>query len=247
MAHLLAYIDESGQRASTTASSDHFVMSAVVMRETRRSEATDLLAKLRSDLGREPGQELHWKKLRSHSSRLHAAQSIGSASCIVITSVIVCKRHISTSLPTEDHAYLYTLRYLLERLSWFGKRHRCPVDYTLAHIVRFKTASLRAYEAKLRTMMPPDCNIEWDWIAGPGRIDQTSRIEELQLADLVASATAQAFEPDAHGNTERRYLEALSGRLYRHGTGPNRLTSYGMKMHPWNASSQAAYPWVTGL
>ena len=69
-------------------------------------------------------------------------------------------------------------------------------------------------------------------------------MEELQLADLVASATASAFEPDTFGNTEPRYLREMAPRLYRHN---GNLTSYGLKMHPWTAAVQAAYPWVQDL
>jgi hypothetical protein len=62
------------------------------------------------------------------------------------------------------------------------------------------------------------------------------------LADIAASATYQAFEPDQYGNTEPRYLQELTSRLWRP---PSRqLTSYGLKMHPWNDTTKAAYPWV---
>ena len=142
----------------------------------------------------------------------------------------------------EDVAYLYTLRFLLERLSWIGRRYGGAVDYTLAHIVRFPIAKLRQYEARLRA--EAGYKIGWNYIAGPGAIDQPSRVEELQLADLTASAIAAAFEPDQYGNTEKRYLEELAPRLYRH---EGNLTSYGLKMHPWAAPTQAAYPWVLAL
>jgi Protein of unknown function (DUF3800) len=241
---MLGFVDESGDRAHTAKSSDHFVMAAVVVRDADRPAAANLLAQLRIDLGRAPGQVLHWVNIKSHAQRLHVAQSIGSAAFIRVTSVIVCKRHfpVAAVIPHEDVAYLYTLRFLLERLSWLGRAHGGAVDYTLAHIVRFPTYKLRQYEARLRS--EPGCKIKWNYIAGPGSIDQPSRLEELQLADLTASAIAAAFEPDAFGNTERRYLEELSPRLYRHN---GNLTSYGLKMHPWNAASQAAYPWVQAL
>ncbi len=93
------------------------------------------------------------------------------------------------------------------------------------------------YEARLKAEAA--CQIK-----RPGRIDQPQRVEELQLADLAASATAAAFEPDPFGNTEPRYLRELAPRLYRH---KGNLTSYGLKMHPWNAATQTAYPWVHAL
>jgi hypothetical protein len=241
---MLAYIDESGDRAHTTKSSDHFIMSAVVIRDADRPAAVQLLAQLRVGLGRQAGQPLHWVNIKSHAQRLYVAQTIGAADFLHLTSVVVCKRHfgVGNVIPEEDVAYLYTLRFVLERLSWLGRDYGGAVAYTLAHIIRFPIAKLRQYEARLKA--EPQCKIRWNYIAGPGSIDQPSRLEELQLADLTASATAAAFESDAYGNTERRYLEELGPRLYRHNAN---LTSYGLKMHPWNAATKAAYPWVPAL
>jgi hypothetical protein len=240
---IFAYVDESGGRAHTQKSTDHFVMTAVAFRDAYRPEAIQLLAELRRDLGRHPGDPLHWVNIRGHSQRLHVARTLGRAGFLTISSVVVCKRQFPAGdlIHHEDVAYLYTLRYLLERLSWFGRSGGGAVDYTLAHIVRFQIAKLRLYEARLKA--DAACQIRWAYIR-PGKIDQPQRVEELQLADLAASATAAAFEPDSFGNTEQRYLRELAPRLYRHN---GNLTSYGMKMHPWNAAVQAAYPWVQAL
>ncbi len=248
MAVFRAYIDESGQRASTAASSDHFVMSAVVVRRRALAQTTALLAQIRQDLGRGPSDELHWKNIKTHAQRLRAAQLLGLSSDITISSVVVCKRKFgpSVSLKDEDRAYLYTLRFLLERLSWFARDRSGVLGYTLAHIVRFKLTTLRQYEARLRAMRPPDCRIDWASLdPHGGRIDQPSRLEQLQLADIAASATACAFEPDKFGNTEDRYLREMAPRLYRYPGGA--ITSYGLKMHPWNAASQGAHGWASAL
>src|SRR5215467_4719268 len=109
------------------------------------------------------------------------------------------------------------------------RRGADAVDYTLAHIVRFQIAKLREYEARLRA--DRNCSIKWDYLRA-GKIDQPHRVEELQLADIAASAIAAAFECDRFGNTEPRYLIEMAPRLYRQA---GNLTSYGLKMHPWNA------------
>jgi hypothetical protein len=132
---------------------------------------------------------------------------------------------------------------LLERLSWLAQDADAVLGYTLAHIVRFKLSQLREYEGRLRARQT---TLKWAHLdpAG-GRIDQPRRVEQLQLADIAASAIFQAFEPDQYGNTEQRYLHELAPRLYRH---PSRaLTSYGLKIHPWSESARAAYPWVAAL
>lgn len=241
---LHAYIDESGQRARTPNSSDHFVMTAVVFAEEYSDDAAKLLNRLRLDLGRRHGDHLSWKNLKSHQERLHAAKTLGEQDWLTISSVVVCKRHLTGNALHEDHAYLYTLRFLLERLSWLARDQRRVLDYTLAHIVRFTLAKLRAYEAKLRLL--DGCEIAWGHLDDHGgRINQPQRLEQLQLADLAASATAAAFEPDRFGNVEPRYLQEFSQRLYRRGSAP--LTSYGLKFHPFTEKVKAAYPWVAAL
>jgi hypothetical protein len=241
---LHAFIDEAGDRAVTPRSSDHFVMSAVVVADAHLPAMAAQLAQFRLDLSRRPGDTLHWRNFRGHSPRLHLTRTVGGLPWLTVSSVIVCKRLLDSALPSEEHAYLYTLRFLLERLSWLANGRGAVVTYTLAHIVRFELAKLRRYEAALR--VDPRCSIEWSALdSRGGRIDQPSRIEGLQFADITASATFRAFEADEFGNTEIKYLQELSPRLYRKTGRP--ITAYGLKMHPWNDVTKAAYPWVAAF
>jgi hypothetical protein len=52
-------------------SSDHFVMSAVLVKDEDLPKADALLATIRTALLRAPGQTLHWRNLKQHSSRLY--------------------------------------------------------------------------------------------------------------------------------------------------------------------------------
>ncbi|ATE52103.1 hypothetical protein CNX65_01370 [Actinosynnema pretiosum] len=238
-----AFIDESGQRARSAKSSAHFVMTAVVVRDEDLPEVPAMLAKLRVDLNRQPGNPLAWKNIKQHPQRLHVSQSLGAADWLTVSSVVVCKPYLTGDPLDDDRTYLYTLRYLLERLSWLARDNGRVLNYTMAHIVRFKIAKLRVYEAKLRA--EPGCRIEWPWLdPRGGQIDQPSRLEELQLADLAASATGAAFNADDFGNTETRYLRQLAPRLYRRN---GNLLSYGLKLHPSGETTKAAYPWVAAL
>lgn len=245
---LHAYIDEAGQRSRSAKSSDHFVMSAVLVPDDDLPRAAAMLAQLRLDLKRRPGDVLHWRNLKGHSMKLHVAQTIGAADYLGVCTVVVCKRHLNDVGMSEDAAYLFTLRFLLERLSWAARDYGYTLSYTLAHIVRFKKGRLREYEAALRAQPESMCKIAWPAMDPKGgRLEQPQRVEMLQLADAVASATFAAFEPDTYGNTETRYLQEFDQRMWRRGNGQNRLTSYGLKMHPWNDNTKAAYPWVAAL
>lgn len=204
-----------------------------------------LLAQTRVDLNRRPGDTLHWRNVKAHPQRVHFAKAIGATDYLTVCTVVVCKRHLTSTRMNDDQTYLYTFRYLLERLSWLARDQGAELKYTLAHVVRFKLQKLRDYEGILR--LDPQCQVAWSSLdPRGGRIDQPNRVEGLQLADAAASATFAAYEIDAYGNTEDRYLRELSGRLYRRGSGANALTSYGLKMHPQTAI-KADHAWVAAL
>jgi hypothetical protein len=218
-------------------------MSAVVVPDENLSDAAMLLELLRADLKRNTGDPLHWTNIKNHAQRLHAVKTLGAVDWITLSSVVVCKRHLADEGLNEDEAYLHTLRYLLERLSWLARDSGRELSYTVAHVVRFRMAQLREYEASLRQL--DDCTIAWEALdPSGGKIDQPKRIENLQLADIVASATGAAFNVDTYNNTETRYLQEMVPRLYRRN---GKLLSYGLKMHPWNDMTKATYPWVVAL
>ena len=244
---LIAVIDESGQRARTARSSDHFTLSAVIYRDTRQPYVTELLETIRADLGRQPGQRLHWEAIKTHGQRLQATDRIGGATYLKVISVVVSKRLLPPVMPHEHRSYMFTFRLLLERLSWLAEDHRTTLGYTLSHVRRFPMAKLREYEHKLRDL-GNQTTIKWDYLdPHGGRLENDKKVEELQLADIVASSTQNAFEPDAFGHTENHYLLQLAPRLYRHPDPRRSITSYGLKMHPWNDAVRAAHPWIANL
>ena len=243
---LHAFVDESGQRGTTAAASDHFVMSAVVFRTKSFPNASRAMQNIRAATGRQPTHEVSFKRL-SPAHRSAALEVVGGQAWLKVINVVVCKRHLND--PTMDDAkrYMFAFRMILERLSWLGATHHEVVEYTLAHIVRFKLETLREYEAKLRAR--DDTSIDWKWLdPNGGKLNQPKVLEPLQLADLAASATGIAFNPPPNGTeTVTTYLELMRPRLYRGRTDDGKVTSYGMKMHPWNEATKAAYPWVAAL
>lgn len=245
-----AFIDESGQRAFSRESSDFFVMSAVVLEGNNGArQAGELLKQIRQDLGRRPGDELHWKNIKTHSQRLRAVQIIGQSSFVTISSVVICKRRLSLPQPywhNDNAIYLNTLGMLLKRLSWIGHDRGTVVTYTLAHIVRFKLETLRRYETTLRATT---YEIEWNNLdPNGGAIDRPAQNDPLQLADVAASAVAAAFQPDRYGNVETRYLLELAPRFYRRNG--LALTASGLKLHPDLGGThevEKTFPWIEGL
>lgn len=246
------YIDEAGDRGISAAASAHFVVSAIVVRDSEHHAARQELATLRRALGRAPGQVLHFQKF-SYSQRLKAAQDLAGSSIEAISSVILCKRGFDQPTPAGDLAYitnpdpmyLWAIRLLLERVSW------CIRDggggsavVTFAHVRRFKAQKLHDYR---RALEQTETAIHWPSFLGHRfKIDAPQRIELLQLADVAASALYRAVEPDEFGNTERRYLDELRPKLYRRGRGT--VTSYGLKTFPSTAcDAGGSLSWLRDL
>lgn len=241
-----SFIDESGQRSSSANSSPYFVLSAVTLPAARQPEATAWLADLRSNLNRKPTDLLHWIKYPQHGHRLHASTKLGAAGFALVTSVVVSKRHLVVPKKfTQDHAYMFAFRMLLERLSWLAAEKEMDLEYVLGHVRGFKLSTLRQYEAALRGESSSTCKINWDHLCGNGSLARPETEELLQIADIAASATGAAFNPDKFGYTEQRYLTSMRPRIW---CPPRRnLTSYGLKMHPWREDVRAAHPWVAAL
>lgn len=246
---LLAYIDESGQRAMTKGSSDYFILAAVLMPEHRRPHAEEWLARMRTDLRRQQGQVLHWKNYVAHRDRLHVCQEFGAQPFARASAVVACKRHLPKSRDfTEDHAYMFAFRLLLERMSWLAEERGMELEYTLGHVRGFPKSKLREYEAHLRSMSRDQCKVRWDCISDtPSRVERPESEEMLQMADIIASSVGAAFNSDEFGNTEQRYVQAYPRRFYRGRGDSKQLTSYGLKMLPWGETTRAAHPWVAAL
>lgn len=246
------YVDEAGDRGISPRSTGHFVVSGIVVREEHDSRAREELRALRGSLRRNDGQVLHFQKF-SHSQRLKAAQDLAASSIDAIASSILCKRGFDAPNPAGEKAYitrpdpmyLWAVRLMLERVSWFIRDNGGgQAIVTFAHVRRFKSQKLHDYRDALRGA---DTGIHWPSFDGhPFRINAPDQVELLQLADTAASAIYRAVEPDEFGNLERRYLDVLLPKIYRRGTRP--ITSYGLKVFPSGVcASDGTLHWLASL
>lgn len=239
------YVDEAGDRGILPSSSKHFVVSAVIVADQHDAAVRGDHARLVHALGRRPGHVLHFRKL-THSQKIKAAQDIAGSAIATITSVIIQKGPLAKPLPAgnmayisrPDPMYLWALRLLLERVSWYVAEHNgTDAIVTFAHVRHFKVAKLHDYRQAL------EATPAVQFRAGvfdrhPFRISDPTQTVLLQVADAAASALFRAVEPDDYGNTERRYLEHLARKLYRRGD--SLTTSYGLKVFPASACAPGA-------
>lgn len=242
------FVDEAGVPHDSDRSSDHLVVSGVAVRDRHLGKLAPALAELRGRLGHQPEQvATSWKNIKGHSRRLHAAQSIGEMKIVRTITIVICKRQLERNGMTAQERYQWTLRLLLERVSWLAEKHEETAHVVLSHIKGLEEKKLREYEAILERGRN---SIRSAWLdpAGCEVVGYNDRVE-LQLADIVASATACAFEEDEFGNVEDRYLRALrnlawDGRhVHDEGVGGD-IRKYGLKFHPAKVLGLARYRWV---
>lgn len=234
------YIDEAGDRGVAARSSRYFVVSALIVDDASDANAREGLQRLRQILSRGPGETLHFRKL-GHPQKVKSCQEVASLPLQCLTSVVLCKRTLNTPFPDGDLAYitqpdpmyLWAIRLLLERISWFIRDNGGGTSIvTFAHLKRFPAKKLHDYREALRRSPR---GIHWPSFEGHRfRLGTPDSIEMLQIADICASALFKAVEPDQYGNIEPRYLSELRPIIYRDPRG--RITSFGLKVFPDSAS-----------
>lgn len=230
------YVDEAGGRHITPRSDSHFVLSAVVVHDSWNDHVRDQFADLKRQLGRHPDHVLHFSQLK-RPKRMLAAEGLAGLRIATVTSVIICKQSLIRTpatggrayIASADPMYLWALRLLLERVSWFATwKQQQDVIVTFSHVRRLNPAKLHAYRELLEDAPPEkDVRIDWDRFAGhPFRVESPKRVDLLQVADVAASSIYQAVEPGRDGPN---YLQAWRKKIYRR-NGP--ITSYGLAVFP---------------
>lgn len=234
------YIDESGDEGFNydDGSSKWFVLSAVITRWESDLETVKLVDGIRIVLKKPLKKPLHFRDLR-HEHRLPYIDEISKADLKTV-SVLVHKPSIKEpeKFQTRYRLYFYSVRYLLERVSWYCRDHRSSDDkgdgsaeVIFSNRSGMSYAELKKYLAKIEQDSGFfGVRIEWD-IIRPDQIlaySAGSRMG-LQIADAVASGFFKAVEPSRLGFTEDRYARMLKPVVFRH---KNRYLGYGLKFFP---------------
>ncbi len=224
-------------------SSTHFVLSAVVFDQDAENKFELEIKELKRGTGRLEQHEISFKKL-SDAQRKFVSERLGQFSAATTIAVVIRKADLTDELRNEHRLYLYTLRLLLERLSWFGKSKQSVVKYTMSHITRLKMEQLRSYEDALRNS---STEIKWNFLDPKGgSLNVPGKVEQLQMADLFASSIGIAFNaPSEIRPTDHTYLENFYSRLWA--PSPGKIHSYGLKIFPRKQNVKVAYPEVATL
>jgi len=236
-----AYVDESGDRGwkrrppdtpigVRLGSSEHFATTAVVVPDGAQTPILDRWSEMAVEIGREPGDTLHWVNVRSHSQRTHVAGALASLEQLHICSVVYSKWDVpaSAGVGQPDYLYNWVLRLLVERLSWFAKERDGRLVMHFAEVKGLPPAVIADYLCRLQGK---ETQIKWPSLVMPARVNTPRNQRMLQVADAASGAVFAAFEWDEFGNVERRYLETIRPRIWAYRGGD--LHSYGLKVNPW--------------
>ncbi|WEJ35266.1 DUF3800 domain-containing protein [Devosia sp. SD17-2] len=191
------------------------------------------LTKWRDEIGaifpQRAKRDIHFQHLK-HEQKIAACTHLASkpfGACVVLSN----KRTIRHSGKYEifkqpQHLYNYLVRFLLERLTVACKRHATRSGHAEASLsITFSRRTGTDYQVMaeyLRLMRDgkevkqPLRSIDWS-VFDPDdiRVENHEKRAGLQLADVVTSATFNAFEPGIYGHCETGYAEAIRSRFIK--------------------------------
>ena len=236
----MVYIDESGDEGFTfhKGASEWFVISAVITRKETDLETVKLVDRVRAILKKPDKKPLHFRDMK-HEQRLPFISEI-SKERIRCISVLFHKASIKEPEKFQDRyrLYFYSIRLLLERVSWFCRDHmspKYPGDGT-AEIIFSNRAGMSYEEMKKYLEYLHEktdvfgVRIAWETIKTEQFYTYTSGSRMgLQIADAVAGSFYYAFNPTTHGFTENRYVLMLKPVIYQR---EGHYLGYGIKLWP---------------
>jgi hypothetical protein len=224
---LRVYIDETGDRGVKPRSSPYFTMVAVIVRDSNDHLVRDYSDQLKLQISKQPGAKTKWMDLR-HLERVVAARSLAA---LPIRLVYVCVPKVNirngTALQSNSGAfYNYAARFLVERISWFAKRHQARAHMVFERVKGFPPSELTQY---LHLLRGRQTTIDWSHMSPNVRVDSPANYRALCAADVAAGIFDSATRPDlATGLVEPAYLLDVAPRIWRGPKGS--VDSYGLKV-----------------
>jgi hypothetical protein len=236
-----AYVDESGDRGwkprpantplgTRAGSSQHFDMTAVIVPDGSQTPILDRWSDAAEEIGRDRLDPIHWVNVRNHAQRLHLSAVVGAFPQLLVCSVVFSKWDVKNvrAVTRPEYLYNWTLRLLVERLSWFARSMTDTLVMHFAEVSGLSPSVIGAYLSKLQMI---DTQIDWRWLVLPAKVNTPINQRMLQVADTASGAVHTAFEWDDYGSVEGHYLANIRPRIWRPPGGA--MHKYGLKVSPW--------------
>ncbi len=238
------YIDEAGDEGfkfnkhPKCGSSRFFVISALIVSEKDDLSLSKLVNELKKMFNYQPKDmliPLHFVRM-SHDKRKACVKILKDFQNFTIISVVFDKKSLNNEFKNTPYLYNFSSQILLERINSFLKLNSAKANLIFEHRRNTSYIDLQNYLKKI--------------IDTSLFLSLSSKTKEqlkcLQLADIVASATYQAFEPDYYGNLEVSYIYSLKDNFFRYN---EKSFGYGLKFYPSNSKvlSSEDYNWINSV
>lgn len=236
----ILYVDESGDEGFkfSSGSSEWFILSGVLTRYINDLEVVKLIDDVKAELNKPPKMPLHFRKLK-HEQRLPLIDKIAKARLRTV-SILIHKPSLREPEKFRERyrLYFYSVRYLLERVSWLCRDTKLNDDRGDGSVsIIFSNRSGMSYEElceyldllKYKSQVS-DVQIDWDAI-NTEQITSYSPGKRmgLQIADAIASSFGNAVNKSQYGFIEDRYVNMLRPVVYKR---KNQYLGYGIKFWP---------------
>lgn len=168
-----------------------------------------------------PRRDLHFRNLQHHhrvAACIYLSQKPIGICVVGSNKQTIIGSGRENAFKRKGYLYNYLVRYLLERVTLTCKRKSENAKLRLVFSRRGGTdyQSMREYMFLMRDgreVVRPARSVDWT-VLHPDDIivENHSKHAGLQIADIVTSATAAAFEPNRFGHVEPRYALELCSR-----------------------------------
>ncbi|GGR42761.1 hypothetical protein J2S40_004348 [Nocardioides luteus] len=216
MAEVWAYIDETGDRGMSAASSPIFGMAAVIVDRRGAAELQAAVERLRGDFKVPAGKVMSWKEhVKTHDRRRHAARVLATVQGMKVCYVYAIKTALTRATYTQDRALFYNYvamktytSVLWAARSWKGERTRLWTRF--GHVRHHDHKPTEAYlrrEASRSAKIPDHLEQGLRWVPA-------NKYAESQAADLFGGFLKAALWPSGEFSlTEPAYLLSVWSKI----------------------------------
>lgn len=203
------YVDETGDRGSSSVSSPIFGMAAIIVDEQGARNTRDAVQTLRADFKVPVGVVMSWKDhVKTHDRRRRAADVLGAVSGLKVCYVYVVKSELRPDSYLQDHQrfYNYVAFKTYTSALWAARNWKGPSARVWTRFGHVRGHDHRTTERYIRTKAAGDARIP-DQMEQGLRWVSADRYLESQAADLFGGFLKAALWPGGEfGYVEPSYL-----------------------------------------
>lgn len=245
------YIDETGDEGIETGGSRWFILGALIVQKDSDFQTSKMVERIKMTFGKKNDWVLHWSKIKKHDQKRYICKELHTEQW-VFACVATDKAHPfitqSRGLREKDVLYFYSVRLLLERLSWYARDNG---NGKAIPIFEYRSSTsydrMREYFEQLHNWVPKsEIQISWGNLEHQNfRIIPKRARRLMQASDCVCGAVKDGLEYSSYGLIEPTYILSMKDHLYSRA---GKLFSYGLKflhMKPRELCTlQDEYEWL---